>query len=107
MTFSLTTKTAAQRQAEAAATIQAEMVSHIDNLVEETAQSKDYKNAASLAGYKDSTVAAWAAEASAFIDWRDDVWVAAYAILSDVLAGEREIPTPAEMLAEMPAIVWP
>ncbi|MCW1404329.1 hypothetical protein OKA06_19255 [Novosphingobium sp. MW5] len=37
-----------------------------------------YNDAAACAGYRTSTVAPWAAEAQAFIAWRDAVWLAMY-----------------------------
>jgi hypothetical protein len=99
--------TAEDKAAAAAASLRSSVVSAIDAHVEATARSRDYNSAESLAGYASSTVSAWAAEANAFIAWRDAVWQAAFAILSDVQAGARTAPTPAEAVAEMPVIAWP
>ncbi len=52
----------------------------VDALVEQVAQGMLYKSAAHCATYVTSTVPQWAAEAQAFIAWRDAVWVAVYSI---------------------------
>ncbi|MDP3414632.1 hypothetical protein [Falsiroseomonas sp.] len=75
-------------------------------LVEATAHARDYSSAASCAGYAASTVPAWAAEAAAFVAWRDAVYLAAYARLAEVQAGAPP-PTVADLIASLPAIDWP
>lgn len=98
----------AEAKAEAAAAeIQAAVVSAINAHVEQAARSRNYNSAAALAGYVASTVEPWAAEAQAFVAWRDAVWQAAYAMLAEVQAGERAAPTPTEAVAAIPAISWP
>lgn len=79
----------------------------IENLINQTAQARQYDNSLSLAGYVASTVPQWAAEAQAFIAWRDQVWVYAYAQLALVQANQRPQPMVADFLNELPAIVWP
>lgn len=46
-------------------------------------------------------------EGVAFAVWMDNCNVLGYAIMSDVLAGERPMPTVAELIAELPELVWP
>jgi len=46
----------------------------IQALVDQTAHTKQFNDGVTLASYKDSTNADWAAQASAFIAWRDQVW---------------------------------
>lgn len=75
--------------------------------VDVTAQSRNYGDGNSLAGYVNSTVPKWSAEATAFVAWRDAVWVYSYAELDKALGGQRPIPTIADFLAELPAINWP
>ena len=79
----------------------------IEAHVEATARERDYSSAVSLASYVGSTVATWAAEAQAFVEWRDKVWQKVYADLDEVQSGEREQPTVEAFLADLPAIVWP
>lgn len=75
--------------------------------VDSTAQGRLYENGVSLASYVASGNPAWAAEAAAFVVWRDAVWLYAYAELARVEAEERVVPTVAELLAELPGIAWP
>jgi hypothetical protein len=79
----------------------------IQALIDATAREKNYADGVSLASYVASTVPAWAAEAAAFIGWRDAVWGYVYTQLAAVEAEERAQPTVAELLAELPAITWP
>ena len=74
--------------------------------VDATAQSRRYDNGNSLASYKDSTIPQWSDEAVAFIAWRDQVWLYAYAELDKVMAGEREQPSVEEFIGELPKMEW-
>lgn len=75
--------------------------------VDAAAQARRYDGGVSLASYVASSNPAWAAEAQAFVSWRDAVWTYAYAELDKVLTGQREQPGVDAFLAELPAIVWP
>jgi hypothetical protein len=75
--------------------------------VEATAAERGYSSGASCAGYLNSTIPAWAAEATAFISWRDSVWAHVFAQLALVESGQRPEPTVAALVAELPPIVWP
>lgn len=75
--------------------------------VDTTAKAKGYADGVALAGYSTSTIPAWSAEAQAFIAWRDAVWIYAYTELAKVQAGQREAPTIAGIIGELPSIVWP
>lgn len=78
----------------------------VEALVEGTAQARSYASAVSCASYLNSTILPWAAEAAAFVAWRDAVWVAVYAELEEVQAG-APAPSVAELVAGLPAMVWP
>lgn len=88
----------APTEADYAAAIQA----HVDQV----AASRGYHDGVHLASYATSTVPAWAAEAAAFVAWRDAVWGYAYAQLAAVQAGGREQPTVAGLVAELPQMEW-
>lgn len=75
--------------------------------VDMTAASRGYADGVAIAGYALSTVPAWAAEAQAFLAWRDAVWVYAYTELAKVQSGQRSVPTIAELIAELPTIRYP
>lgn len=94
---------AAAAQAATLASYEAAIQAHIDAV----AAARGYRDGWALAGYATSTVPAWAAEAAAYIAWRDTVWVGVHAELARVQAGEREPPTVEGLIAELPAIAWP
>lgn len=71
------------------------------------AQERRYDTAVSIATYVGSTNPQWAAEATAFVAWRDAVWEYAYAELDKVMGGLRPQPSVAEFLTELPQLVWP
>lgn len=75
--------------------------------VDATAQERQYDSGVTCASYVNSTVTTWAAEAAAFVSWRDAVWAYAFAELAKVEANERPQPTVDDFLAELPAMVWP
>lgn len=79
----------------------------IDAHVNATARSRDYNDAATLAGYERSTVPEWMAEAKAFIEWRDRVWVYTRSELAKVQHGQRPQPSVEDFIAELPVIAWP
>lgn len=74
----------------------------VNDHVEAVARSMGYSSAASCAGYLGSTVPQWAAEAGAFVAWRDAVWLAVFK--------RKDEPPPATVdavLALLPAWVPP
>lgn len=73
----------------------------IDSHVEAQARSMGYNGAAHLASYTASGVTAWQAEAAAFVAWRDDVWVAALAMLAAAQASGT-IPDISDVLGGLP-----
>jgi hypothetical protein len=75
--------------------------------IDSVARSHQYDDGVACASYKDSTNATWAAEAAAFIAWRDAVWVYALGELEKVQSGQRTQPAVADFVAELPAIQWP
>ncbi|NTE44138.1 hypothetical protein [Agrobacterium pusense] len=79
----------------------------IQNLVDETAREKQFRDGVTLASYIGSTKPKWAAEAQAFVAWRDDVWSYAYGELAKVQAGQRQQPTVEQFLTEITPIAWP
>jgi hypothetical protein len=86
---------------------EADFAAAIQEHIDATAKSRGYADGVALAGYTASTVPAWAAEAVAFVAWRDAVWLAAYAKLAAVQAGQREAPEIEGLIAELPQVKWP
>lgn len=75
--------------------------------VDATARARDYDGGVSCASWVASTNPAWAEEAQAFVAWRDAVWAHVFGELAKVEAGQREQPTVAALLDELPAMTWP
>lgn len=75
--------------------------------VDRVAQARLYDTGQSCASYAASTNAVWAAEAAAFIAWRDAVWAQALATLAAVEAAEIAPPTIAALIGALPEIIWP
>ncbi len=76
-------------------------------MLDAAAQARRYDNGLSLSTYVASTNPTWAAEAQAYVGWRDAVWAYAYTQLDLVQSGQRAQPTVEALLAELPALTWP
>ena len=74
--------------------------SHLDA----AAQSRLYTDGNSLATYAASTNPTWAAEARAFVAWRDAVWAQVYGMWASL---PDPVPSPADVVAGLPVIEWP
>jgi len=85
----------------------ADYESAIQILVDSTARERQFRDGVTLASYIGSTKAKWAAEAQAFVAWRDNVWSYAYGELAKVQSGQREQPTVDRFLMEIAPIAWP
>ena len=79
----------------------------IQAVIDRTAQAREYTDGVSLASYVSSTDPQWAAEAAAFVAWRDAVWRYAYGELAKIQTGQRAQPSVAHIVAELPAIALP
>lgn len=79
----------------------------IQTLVDGTARERQFRDGVTLASYTASTKPKWAAEAQAFVAWRDNVWTYAYGELAKVQAGQRQQPTVEQFLGEIARIAWP
>jgi len=81
----------------------AEVQAHMDA----KARERNYDNILSLCTYAPSPNTKFAAEGQAGAEWRDAVWATCYEILADVQDGKRTAPTAEQLIAELPAFVWP
>lgn len=72
------------------------------------AATRLYSGMLSLCTYATSTNPKFAAEGQYGVEVRDQTWATLYAILADVQAGNRPMPSGFEDIeAELPALVWP
>ncbi len=88
------------------AAIQAAYTAAVEAHVDATARERNYRDATSCASYVASTNTAWAAEAEAFVAWRDAVWSEVLAVYAAVLGG-ADLPALPDLIADLPAMVWP
>lgn len=79
----------------------------VQAMLDGKAREKNYDGILSLCSYVTSTNPTFAAEAAAGVAGRDAAWSTCYQALADVQNNLRPAPPVAEMLAEIPGIVWP
>lgn len=81
----------------------ASLTNAVQSLLETTAQSVGYDGIVSACSYAGAPNP-FQAESQRFVSWRGNVWATCYAIMGQVQAGNRPVPTESELLAELP--VW-
>ena len=83
--------------------LEADVSKYIDSI----AQKKGYDSGVSCASYAASTNATFAADAKAFIAWRDSVWTTCQTIENtDLAATPPIVPTSAQVIAALPVAPW-
>lgn len=75
--------------------------------LDDFARTRGYGSILAACSYATSTVPRFLLEGQYCVGLRDQTWVQCYAILDAVQAGEREIPSLDELLAELPVPQWP
>lgn len=86
------------------AQIRAQLTNAVQRVLDNEAQKLNYDSCLSVCSYVDTGVSKFDDEGKAFRAWRSAVWAKGYEILNAVLAGECEIPTEEEVLAELPSL---
>jgi len=79
----------------------------VQQRLDDFAKTRGYDGILSAATYATSAVPKFQAEGQYAVEARDATWAMCYAILADVQGGQRAMPSQAELLAELPALVWP
>jgi hypothetical protein len=87
--------------------IKQEFNAGIQVYLDKVAKLKLYESSIHCTTYINSTNQLWAAEAQAYIAWRDAVWVMVYDLLSQYEQGEIELGTVADLINLLPEMVWP
>lgn len=95
------------RQLEQRASVQHEVIARVQERLDTFAQTRSYDNIVSLASYATSKNVKRQTEGQYGVDARDAHWDKVYEIEAEVLAGTRTLPTADQVMAEMPALVWP
>lgn len=83
------------------------LVDAVQKHLDATARTRNYDGILSLCTYATSNDAIFAAEGQAGVVWRDACWRYSYQVMADIKAALRTIPTPDELVAELPEMVWP
>ena len=87
------------------AEIQSQLTAAVQSHLDAAARAARYDDIKTACTYADEpSVAKFQAEGVAFRAWRSLVWAACYAIMDEVLAGTRSIPTMDELIAELPKL---
>lgn len=102
----LSSVTAPAPAAPTAAELQAALISAVQAHLDATARTRGYDGILSLCTYAASTIAQFAAEGQAGVNWRDAVWAYCYQVMADVQAATRSIPTAEQLISELPTINW-
>lgn len=74
--------------------------------MDETAEAKGYDNIFTVCTYIDTGVERFDEDGRKARVWRSACWSYCYAQLALFEAGEREIPTAEELIAELPKLEW-
>lgn len=76
----------------------------VQRFLDAKAQELNYDSCLSVCSYVDTGVQKFDDEGAAFRAWRSAVWEKGYAIVADVKAGKRGVPTEEELFAELPTL---
>lgn len=69
----------------------------VQAILDEKAKNRGYDNIAAACTYLNSIVPRFAAEAHAYLEWRDKVWVASHQLLSEIESGAIALPDKTEL----------
>ena len=83
-----------------------ELLAAVQQHLDATVRTRGYDSMLSCCSYVSSTDPTFSAEALDAAAWRDAVWRYCYDAQDDYTAGTRPVPTPDELIAELPALVW-
>lgn len=84
----------------------ATLLKAVDDYMDSTVQQRGYDNIAKCVTYEGDIDPVFNREGTMAKQWRSKVYRTCYNILAGIEAGYREIPTEAELLAELPKIDW-
>lgn len=104
----LDAETVAANLARAQAQLIAAVTSATQSRLDDFAKTRNYDGILSACTYATSSVPTFAAEGQSAVNARDQTWAALYAIMAEVQAGTRPMPTAyADVEPELPVLTWP
>lgn len=83
-----------------------ELLAAVQQHLDAAVLARGYDNMLSCCSYVASVDITFATEALAAAAWRDAVWRYCYDAQAEYVAGTRTVPTPEELIAELPALIW-
>jgi hypothetical protein len=89
-----------------AVALQTAVVAMVQDRLDAFARERGYDGILSATTYATDTHPPFALEGARCVQLRGATWSACYAILGAVQAGQRPMPTVAEVEAELPALTW-
>lgn len=99
---------AVQAAADAAAALQKSIVEATQQRLDDFAKERGYDGILSACTYASSAVPKFQTEGQYCANSRDDTWATLYAILGEVQAGTRAVPTGfGDIEADLPELLWP
>jgi hypothetical protein len=97
----------AAAQAAAAKTLQDSIIAATQQRLDAFAQTRNYDGILSACTYATSTVPKFKTEGQYCVEARDATWATLYAILAEVQAGTRPVPSSfADIESELPVLAW-
>jgi len=86
----------------------ASLTAQIQKRLDDFAKTRNYDGILSACTYATSTVPKFATEGQYCVQARDATWATGYALMDEVLAGTRPVPSSiADIESELPALAWP
>lgn len=99
-------ETAEDKAAKALAALETSLIQALNGHLDEVAGERRYDDRFTCS-LRAGFAGPFQAEGIAFAAWMDQCNLVGYTIMAEVKAALRPVPTPAELIAAMPAIVWP
>ena len=88
------------------AEIQAELTKAVQAYMDAKVQERGYDGILSACSYVNTGIERFDNEGAACRAWRSAVWNKCYAMLAEVQAGPRAVPTVEELISELPKLEW-
>jgi hypothetical protein len=88
------------------ARIKETLVDAVQTYIDAVASSRGYDGILSACSYATSKHLPFSTEGQACVEYRDEVWIYCYGVLAAVETGTRSVPTPDQLVAELPVMTW-
>lgn len=108
VTTPLATEALLQKAQEKTRAFQADITNSVQQRLDVFAQTRNYDGILSACTYATSTIPKFATEGGVAVKARDATWATLYALMGEVQAGTRPMPTDySEVAALLPLLEWP